>query len=183
MLETYSSFQTKNKERYFRTLISLLRTPCFPYQSLLPPRFWEWFTFLLETDPSIGSVHITFWSKICLHYSSLKALILIFPPTVNIFPILVVVWSPSRVWLFTTHGCSTPGLPVPHHLLEFAQVHVHCFSDAIQASHSLMLSSPSALNLFQHQGLFQWVSCSHQVTKILGLQHQSFQWVFRVDFP
>ena len=153
MLQTYSSFQTKHKKRYFQTLISLLRTPCFPYQSLLPLRFWEWFTFLLETDPSIGSVHITFWSKICLHYLSLKALILICPPTVNIFPILVVVRSPRRVWLFATHGHSTPGLPIPHHLLEFAQVHVHRFSDAIQPSHPLTPSSPSALNLFQHQRL------------------------------
>ena len=25
--------------------------------------------------------------------------------------------------------CSTPGLPVPHHLQEFAQVHVHCISN------------------------------------------------------
>ena len=74
MLQTRPSFQTKHKKRHdFQTLISLLRTPCFPYQSLLPPRFWEWFTFLLKTNPSIGSVHITFWSKICLHYSSLKA--------------------------------------------------------------------------------------------------------------
>ena len=50
---------------------------------------------------------------------------------------------------------STPGLPVPHHLLRFAQAHVHCISDAIQPSHPLMLSSPSSLNLSQHQGLFQ----------------------------
>ena len=54
--------------------------------------------------------------------------------------------------------CSMPGLPVPHHLLEFAQVHVHCIGDPIQPSHPLMLPSPSALNLSQHQGLFQWVS-------------------------
>ena len=48
-----------------------------------------------------------------------------------------------------------------------------------------MPSSPSALNLSQHQGLFQWVGCSHQMTKILELQfqHQSFHWKFRVDFP
>ena len=39
--------------------------------------------------------------------------------------------------------CSTPGLPVPHHLLKFAQVHVHCVSDAIQPSHPLTPSSPS----------------------------------------
>ena len=48
-----------------------------------------------------------------------------------------------------------PGLPVPHHLPEFAQVHVHCIDDAIQPSHPLTPSSPSALDLFQHQGLFQ----------------------------
>ena len=44
-----------------------------------------------------------------------------------------------------------------------------------------MPSSLSALNLSQHQALFQWVSCSHQITKILEfqLQHQSFQRVFR----
>ena len=39
--------------------------------------------------------------------------------------------------------CSTPGLPVPHHLLKFAQVHVHCIGDAIQPFHPLMPSSPS----------------------------------------
>ena len=76
--------------------------------------------------------------------------------------------------------CSTPGLPTPHHLLEFAQVHVHWISDAIQSSHPLLLPSPPALNLSQHQGLFQQVTSSHQVAKVLELQHQSFQWVFRV---
>ena len=50
---------------------------------------------------------------------------------------------------------STPGLPVPHNLPEFAQLHVHCIGDAIQSSHPLMPSSPSALNLPQHQGLLQ----------------------------
>ena len=50
---------------------------------------------------------------------------------------------------------SMPGLPVLHHLPEFAQVHVHCISDAVQPSHLLMPSSPSALNLSKHQGLFQ----------------------------
>ena len=50
-------------------------------------------------------------------------------------------------------GRSTPGLSVPHHLLEFTQVHVHCIGDAIQSSHPLMPTSPSALNLSQHEGL------------------------------
>ena len=80
--------------------------------------------------------------------------------------------------------CSRPGLSVPHHLPEFAHVHVHCIADAVQPSHPLTLSS-SALNLSQHQGFFQWVVRLHQITKILELQlqHQSFQWIFTVDLP
>ena len=73
--------------------------------------------------------------------------------------------------------CSTPGLPVPQHLPKLAKVYVHCIGDAIQPSHPLMPSFPSTLNLSQHQGLFQGVVCSHQMTKLLELQlqHQSFQ--------
>ena len=51
--------------------------------------------------------------------------------------------------------CSTPGFPVLHYLLEFAQILVHCVDDAIQPSHLLSPPSPLALNLFQCQGLFQ----------------------------
>ena len=58
---------------------------------------------------------------------------------------------------------STPGFPVHHHLLELAQTHVHWVGDAIQPSHPLSPPSPPALNLSQHQGLFQWVDSSHQV--------------------
>ena len=47
---------------------------------------------------------------------------------------------------------SMPGLPVPRHLLKFDQVHVHCISNAFQPSHPLVPSSPSAVNLSQHQG-------------------------------
>ena len=50
--------------------------------------------------------------------------------------------------------CSTPDLPVPHHLPKFAKVHVHCIHVAIQSSHPLLPPSPLALNLFQHQELF-----------------------------
>ena len=59
--------------------------------------------------------------------------------------------------------CSTPGLPVHHQLPELVQTHVHWVGDAIQPSHPLSSPSPPALNLSQHQGLFQWVSSSHQV--------------------
>ena len=78
---------------------------------------------------------------------------------------------------------STSGLPVHHQLSEFTQTHVHWVGDAIQPSHPLLSPSPPALNLTQHQGLFKWVSSSHQVAKVLEfqLQHQSFQWMFRTD--
>ena len=80
--------------------------------------------------------------------------------------------------------CSTPGFPVYHQLLELAQTHVHQVDDAIQPSHPLSSPSPPAFNLPQHQGLFQGVSSSHQLAKVLEfqLQHQSFQWIFRTDF-
>ena len=76
--------------------------------------------------------------------------------------------------------CSMPGFPVPHHLPEFAHIHIHCVGDAVQPTHSLMPSSPSALDLSKNHGLFQWVVCLHQITKILALQHQSFQWILRL---
>ena len=48
----------------------------------------------------------------------------------------------------------------------------------------LLSPSPSTFNISQHQGLFKWVSSSHQVAKVLEfqLQHQSFQWIFRTNF-
>ena len=72
---------------------------------------------------------------------------------------------------------SMSGFPVLHYLLEFTQTHVHYVGDAIHPSHSLLLSSPPALNLSQHQGLFQWVGSLHQEAKVLELQLllQSFQ--------
>ena len=78
--------------------------------------------------------------------------------------------------------CRTPGFLVLHYLPEFAQTHVLQVGDAIQPSLPLSSPFPLAFNLFQHQGLFQWVGSSHQVAKVLELQHQSFQWIFRTSF-
>ena len=63
--------------------------------------------------------------------------------------------------------CRMPGLPVNRQLPELAQTHVHRVSDAIQPSHPLSSLSPPAFNFSQHQDLFQWVSSSHQVAKVL----------------
>ena len=81
--------------------------------------------------------------------------------------------------------CIMPAFPVDDQLPELTQTHVHWVSDAIQSSHPLSSPSPPAFNLSQHQGLFNWVSSSHQVAKVLEfqLQHQCFQWICRADFP
>ena len=74
--------------------------------------------------------------------------------------------------------------PCTHQFQEFTQTHVRWVGDAIQPAHPLSSPSPPAFNLSQHQGLFKWVSSSHQVAKVfeLQLQHQSFQWIIRTDF-
>ena len=81
----------------------------------------------------------------------------------------------SCLTLCNPMDCSMPGLPVHHQLTVFTQIHVHWVGDAIQPSHPL--SSPPTFNLFQHQGLFQWVNSSHEVAKVLEfqLEHHSFQ--------
>ena len=76
--------------------------------------------------------------------------------------------------------CSTSGFPVLHPLLEFVQTHIQWAGDTIQPSHPLSSPSPPALNLSQHQGIFQWVSSSCRVAKVLKLQYQSFRWIFRL---
>ena len=71
----------------------------------------------------------------------------------------------SHVWPCNPMDCRIPGFIVFHKLLELAQTHLHWVGDAIQISHPLLTLSP-AFNLSQHQGLFQWLSSSHQVAKV-----------------
>ena len=112
--------------------------------------------------------HVFLKMALCIQFSSVTQLC----PT---------LWHPM--------DCSTPGFPVHHQLLELTQTHVHWVGDAIQPSHPLSSPSPPAFNLFWHQGLFQWVRSSHQMTKVLEfqLQHQSLQEYsrlisFRIDW-
>ena len=88
-----------------------------------------------------------------------------------------VQFSCTELTFWYPMDCSTRGFPVHHQFSELA--HVHRVRDAIQPSHPLSSPSPPAFNISQHQGLFQWVSSSHQVAKLLELQlqHQSFQWI------
>ena len=79
---------------------------------------------------------------------------------------------------------SLPGLPAHHQFPEFTQTHVHWVGDAIQPFQPLSSPCPPTFNLSQHKGFFKWVISSHQVPKVLELQlqHQSFQWIFSIDF-
>ena len=95
----------------------------------------------------------------------------------------VYLQSLRRAQLYNPMDCSMPGFPILHHLLEFAQTHVHWVGNAIQPSRPLPSPSPPAFNLSQHQGLFKWVSSLHQVAKVLELQHQSFQFNIQGWFP
>ena len=90
----------------------------------------------------------------------------------------------SCLTLFDPMDCGAPGFPVHHQLPELAQTHVHWVSNAVQPFHPLSSPSPPAFNLSEHQGLFQWVSSSHQVAKVLEfqLQHFNFIWAKFEDY-
>ena len=80
--------------------------------------------------------------------------------------------------------CGMPGFPGLHNFPECAQIHDRWVNDEIQSYNPLLSPFPPVFNSIQHQGLgFQCVGPSHQEAKLLELQlqHQSFQWIFRID--
>ena len=100
-----------------------------------------------------------------------------------------VQFSPSDVSdSFRPHESQHTGPSCPSPIPGVYLTHVHQVGDAIQPSYPLSSPSPSASNPSQHQGLFQWVSSSHEVAKRLEfrLQNQPFQWtprlIFRMDW-
>ena len=97
---------------------------------------------------------------------------------------VVVVHSLSCVWLFVTLWTATHQTFLSFAIsLSLLKIHVHWVNDAIRTSQPLLAPS-LALSFSQHQDLFPWIDSLHQVAKVLELQfqHQSFQWIFRVDF-
>ena len=100
--------------------------------------------------------------------------------TQELLPTLLLLFSRSVVSdSLQPHGLQHARLPCPS--LSPRVCSNSC--PLSQRSHlNLLPPSPPTLNISQHQGLFQWVSSSQQVVKVLELQHQSFQWIFRVDF-
>ena len=141
--------------------------------------FMPFFLYLFIRFPLFGSKSLYILK--CLSSSGFKDIYIIL---MLIILFVVTVQSLSHIWLCHCMDWSILGFPVLHHLPEFAQSHVHWVSDGIKPPRPLSAPFPPVLNLSQHQSLFQWVSCLHQVAKVLELQlqHQSFQRLFRVDF-
>ena len=81
------------------------------------------------------------------------------------------VQSLSHVWLFVIPWTAAHQASLSITNSQFTQTHCHWVNDAIQPSHPLSSPSPLTFNLSQHQGLFKWVSSSHQVAKVLEFQH------------
>ena len=81
-------------------------------------------------------------------------------------------------------NCITPGFPLLHYLPELSQTHVHWVGDAIQPSQPLSSPSPPDFSFSQQQEVFsnKFLFTSGAQVLELQLQHQSFQWRFRVDF-
>ena len=115
-------------------------------------------------------------------YGIVSWMLIFFCSLINSHRLLFVAQLPSCVWLFSTPWAATRqaslSFSLSWSLLKFMSI------DAIQPSHPPLPFSLFAFNLSQHQGLSKWIGCSHQVAKVLELrlQHQSFQWTFRVDF-
>ena len=95
----------------------------------------------------------------------------------------VIVHLLSHVRLFaiswTTAHQASLSLTISQSLLKLMSIELMMPLNHLILCHPLLLL-PSIFS--QDQGLFQWIGSSHQVAKVLELQHQSFQWLFRIDF-
>ena len=99
----------------------------------------------------------------------------------NLFTVVVESLSPIQLFAtpWTAAHQASLSLTISQSLLKFMSIVL-----MVTFNHTLLSPSPPALNLSHHHGLFQWIDFLHQVAKALELhlQHQSFQWIVRVDF-
>ena len=119
--------------------------------------------YVKKESSSRFKVHVHVWSDSILIFVFIWFVNVSITSTPGCLASHFLQFSRSVVSICDPGDCSTPGFPVHHQLPELAQTHVHQVGDAIQPSHPLLSPSPPAFNLSQHQGLFQWVSCLHQV--------------------
>ena len=95
-----------------------IKTPHFDYRVF---KFYCYHAILKQLSTDFWLLLLLLW-KLLYVFSSFNVMLLLF----SCF---------SHVQLCNQMDCSTPGFPVPHHLLKFAQVHVHWIGDDIQPSH------------------------------------------------
>ena len=101
------------------------------------------------------------------------------------FCIVGVVQSLSHVQLFATPWTAafqaSLSFTISWSLLKFMPIWL------VMLPNHIILCRPFSFYLqsFPASGSFQWIGSSHQMAKVLEfqLQHQSFQWIFKVDFP
>ena len=138
----------------------------FTNELVLHIRWAKYWSFRLSINPSNEYSGLVFfridWLDLLAVQGTLKSLLYTTVQSINSL-VLSLLYGPT---LTSVHDCT------------------HLYNNMEKPRCCCSVIHPSALNLYQQQGLFQWVSWSHQMTKILEfqLQHQSFQWVFRVDF-
>ena len=173
----YSSFYFNWHEARF----SLHALPKHIITDWKQKQMWESSCFLLSHTLKNCVEHVKQSNNCSFLYFKMQLLfiknIIVFNAFIccSIAQLYPALWNPM--------DCSMSGFPVLHHLSELAQTHIHWVDNAIQPSRPLSSPSP-AFNLSQSQGHFQWVSSSHQEARVLELQlqHQSLQWIFRIDF-
>ena len=124
---------------------------------------------------------IVLFIAVCLCFISSRSLLNELKISCIFFILFWIFWKFFSMLLFSlsvesdslpSNGLQHERLPCPSVSPRVAQTHVRWVSDAIQPSHPLSSPSLPAFNLSQHQGLFQWVSFSHQMAKVLELQLQ-----------
>ena len=108
----------------------------------------------------------------------------ILPAVIILEKICISSVAQSRLTLCDPMDCSTPGFPIHYQLPEPCSDSCPSSRWCHPTTSSSIVTFSSSFSLSQHQSLFTWVSSLYQLAKIveLQLQHQSFQWVFKVDF-
>ena len=145
-------------------------------------------TYLTQENTSQIDLRLS-WQVMILfvrHSCPLSSFILLRNIFSSIFSVFIKpvqsVQSLSHVWLFVTPWTAAcQAITNSWSLLKLTPIELVMPSNHLILC-CLLLLLPQSFSASEHWGLFQWVGSSHQVAKVLELQHQFFHWIFRVDF-
>ena len=121
----------------------------------------------MKTETFLGCLPETI-SLVLFPWLNPNFILLTFPPLQKTYNFTSVQLL-SHIWLFVTPWTAAcqASLSITNSLSLLKLMSI----ESVMSSKHLILSFPSplAFNLSRHQGLFQWVSSSHQVAKVLGV--------------